>query len=244
VAFAAAAIMVYQRVERSRGERQRDVNWHISGRVKSLFKFDGPLDFGEQSEESQPFTSLRVGFTPHIKLSLISVRCDASLFFHPNIQPVAGQPSRYDLVIKPVGRLPRGDVKLNLELLPISAAGDALSAVTYPVRGKVVPDIHSMPPVVHFGACPIGDEPAATATLGSLMGNPFGVDRVETSDSSLIVTVSGYGANIFDIRQRVKFSGSQSGWVTFHIRKRDGQREKVIVPVRAHGIVRKQEVSP
>jgi hypothetical protein len=227
------AVSIEPRCEPSVGK----VNWKIRGRIRVPFVFEQPrLDLGRHSELAQPLPPCKVALTGLVSLAKMTSKT-TSPHFQAHIQRTAA-PDRFELILTPVKPLPCGFHTFEVQVFPHLADGKELPGKTLPVRVRVESDLQTTPPVVVFGARPLGETAEEVLTLRSLTGQSFEVLGVKALGDGLTVERAHEGAagTAYQLRQQVVKTQAQHGQVVFCVRTARAGEEDLAVPVSYHGI--------
>lgn len=217
----------------------RAAGWVLSGRVRSPLHFDPALlDVGEVSVLAQPMGATRTLVTTHVPLANLEVSRQSARW-DVQVKPVGEGRSQFEVLVTPAQRLPLGEIKFDLALVPVRATGERLPEQTVTVLGQVVADVKPSLPVIPLGALRVGRTAGEILSLHSRTSRPFDVLGVAVEGSGLSVEPvqrPGIDAPTYRVRQQVERSGEQSGKVVFRVRPQQGDVTEVSIPVVYNGI--------
>jgi hypothetical protein len=140
------------------------LSWTIWGRVRVPFVFEQPrLDLGRHSELAQPLLPRTVALTGLVPLATLN--CKTTLaHFKAQVQRTATR-DRFELTLTPTKPLTCGFHTFEVQVFPQLVSGEELPGKTLPVRVRVESDLQTTPPVVVFGALPVGESAEEVLTL-------------------------------------------------------------------------------
>ncbi len=195
----------------------RPVRFQLYGHVRGLYRLEpGSVDFGRISELAEPIAPRSYRLTCLGPVRAVEANAPGWVVSVLRKNEAGRQ---YDLVIGPVGVLPKKRINDPLRLTFTLEDGTSVP-VTVQVRGAVVSDIEPSVPAVSFGARVIGESCQDEILLRSMTNTPFSMRVKEVTGPGLSVSCEPTGSRgswRVIVASRVVAAGPQTGNVRLQI---------------------------
>jgi hypothetical protein len=222
-----------------RGTTVPQAGWRVHGRVRSAFALEPRfVHFGESAIKGYAFPSRTVIATGHVPLRDLVASCNA-LDASARVSTLSSGSNQHLIEITPVNSLPLGPFRFEVTLRATTSEGVVLPPVSFPVDGRVVPEITVVPERVLLGAAALGQTLEQTVFLRSLNGKSFTVEGLDYTPD--VVSVEPLRKRFptgkaFRVKRRITKIGPDSSTVRFEVRLPDAEALSLCANVHCWGL--------